>query len=81
MATVNYSFTKLNGTDIAGHTSINTCIDSIDLQLKDKTFVAGMIIIYNSTTSPVVSGWSTLGKTVTGLPTLTGDYWWIQKGA
>tara|TARA_R110000868_G_scaffold409919_1_gene696524 strand:+ start:43 stop:273 length:231 start_codon:yes stop_codon:yes gene_type:complete len=76
MATTNYGFTKLAGTDTAGHTSINTCIDSIDTQLEDKTFVVLMVILYRGVTAP--SGWSIV--TPTGAPAVT-DHIWIEKQA
>lgn len=54
MATTNYGFTKLAGTDTAGHTSINTCIDSIDTQIA--LSLVGMIVLMRSAdTTP--SGW------------------------
>lgn len=77
--TTNYSFKRLAGTDTAGYTSINALMDSVDTQLIDKTFKSGMIIVFENATSPTVSGWTTLGKSPAGLPTLTGNYWWIKK--
>ena len=89
--TSNYSFKTIAGTDVAGYTSINAAITSIDTQLQDKTFKAGMVVLYYSATSPSVSGWSLTTASVspagvagrgggdTGLPTVSGNYWWIKK--
>lgn len=89
--TTNYSFKTLAGTDTAGYTSINSVITSIDTQLQDKTFKSGMVILYYSATSPTVSGWTLTPASVTpagtagrgggdtGLPAVSGNYWWIKK--
>lgn len=54
MATTNYGFTRLVGTDTAGYTTINNCIDSIDTQLR--THSVGMIVLMRSSdTTP--TGW------------------------
>lgn len=80
MATTNYSFTKLVGTDTAGHTSINTCIDSIDTQLKDKTFVPLMVVLYHGA-APLPSGWTDVDAAVVaaGGPASGTGYLWIEK--
>lgn len=79
ITTTNYAFKTLDGQDTAGYTSINSVITSIDTQLQDKTFKSGMVILFYNVGSPTVSGWTTLGQAVTGLPTLSGNYWWIKK--
>jgi hypothetical protein len=48
--TTNYQFKTLNGTDTAGHTSINSMIESVDTQLKD-TLVTGMIVLFGKTST------------------------------
>lgn len=83
MATTNYSFTLLSGTDTAGYQSINTCINSIDTQLEDKTFVSGMVMIFDSTAvtpNGAPSGWTdfTSSMTSSGV-TLPTNYIWIKK--
>ena len=89
--TSNYSFKTIAGTDVAGYTSINSAITSIDTQLVDKTFKSGMVMLYYSASSPTVSGWALAAASVspaltagrgggdTGLPAVTGNYWWIKK--
>jgi len=89
--TTNYSFKTLNGTDTAGYTSINSVITSIDTELEDLTFVSNMVILYYSAASPTVSGWTLAPASVsppgtagrgggdTGLPVVSGNYWWIKK--
>jgi hypothetical protein len=60
MATTNYGFTKLAGTDTAGHTSINTCIDSIDTKIA--LSLVGMIVLMR-TADTTPSGWVTYNAT------------------
>lgn len=73
--TTNYSFKTLNGSDVAGYTSINSVIGSIDTQLEDLTFVTNMVIMYAGASAP--SGW-TIDSTA-GLPTPPTGYIWIKK--
>ena len=73
--TSNYSFKTIAGTDVAGYTSINSAITSIDTQLQDKAFKSGMVILWVGTTAP--SGWTI--DTTTGLPTKPASYIWIKK--
>ena len=76
--TTNYSFKTIAGTDTAGYTSINSVITSIDTQLEDKTFVAGMVIIYQGTSAP--SGWTNFTSSMTSSGvTLPAGYIWIKK--
>lgn len=89
--TTNYSFKTIDGEDTAGYTSINSVITSIDTQLQDKAFKTNMVILYSSATSPTVSGWTLAPASVsppgtagrgggdTGLPTVSGNYWWLKK--
>ena len=87
MAETTYlQFTKLTGTETAGYSSINTIIDSIDLKLRYKTISPGMIVIFEWATpltlvANIPAGWALIGagQTVSGLPTLTGNYYWIKK--
>ena len=69
------SFKTIAGTDVAGYTSINSAITSIDTQLQDKAFKSGMVILWVGTTAP--SGWTI--DTTTGLPTKPASYIWIKK--
>ena len=73
--TTNYSFKTLNGSDVAGYTSINSVIGSIDTQLEDLTFVTDMVIMYEGVAAP--SGW-TIDSTA-GLPSIPAGYIWIKK--
>ena len=73
--TSNYSFKTIAGTDVAGYTSINSAITSIDTQLQDKAFKSGMVILWVGTTAP--SGWTI--DTTTDLPTKPASYIWIKK--
>lgn len=66
MATTNYGFTKLAGTDTAGHTSINTCIDSIDTQIA--LSLVGMIVLMR-TADTTPSGWVTYATPTYTSPT------------
>ena len=73
--TTNYSFKTLAGTDVAGYTSINSVITSIDTQLQDKAFKPNMDILYAGASAP--SGW-TIDSTA-GLPSKPSGYIWIKK--
>jgi len=73
--TTNYTFKTLAGTDVAGYTSINSVVTSIDTQLMDKTFKSGMVILWVGSTAP--SGW-TIDSTG-GLPSKPASYIWIKK--
>ena len=78
--TTNYTFKTLAGTDTAGYTSINSIVTSIDTKLLDKTFIAGMIILYEGVAAP--SGWTiiTPATIYTGTePTLEAGYIYIKK--
>ena len=73
--TSNYSFKTIAGTDVAGYTSINSAITSIDTRLQDKAFKTGMVILWLGTAAP--SGWAI--DTTYGLPTKPTTYLWIKK--
>lgn len=79
MATSNFSFLQLAGSDIAGHNSINALITSIDTQLYNRVAKPGMIMMWDTNDNPLPTGWSSLGNTVTGLPTLTSTKIYIKK--
>lgn len=81
--TTNYSFKTIDGNDVAGYTSINSVVTSIDTQLQDKTFVSGMVMIFQSSaaTPPgAPSGWTnfTSSMSASGV-TLPSGYIWIKK--
>lgn len=76
--TTNYQFKTIDGTDTAGYTTINMCVQSIDTQLKDKTFVTGMVIVYQGAAAP--SGWTNFTSSMSGSGvTLPAGYIWIKK--
>lgn len=81
MATTNFNFTLLAGSDEAGYNSINTLITSIDNELYDRVAVPGMVVAYD-TSGSIPTGWTNLGQNPgSGLPDLSGDtvYTWIKK--
>lgn len=69
--TTNYLFTKLSGTDIAGYSSINVCLDSIDAVLTDLTVKDNSMILVDvpsaSTAATYMSGY-TIKYTNSGSP-------------
>ena len=75
MATTNYGFTLLSGSDTAGYTSINNLITSIDNQLQDKAFKSEMVIMFKGASAP--SGWTV--DSTSGLPSIPAGYIWIKK--
>lgn len=83
MATTNYGFTLLTGSDIAGYNSINTLITSIDTNLYARVAVPGMIMVFDSSIGSTPTGWTSLGTSITssGLPTLSSPYVYIKKAA
>ena len=76
MATSNFSFLQLTGSDTAGYNSINSLITDIDNKLYARAVFPGMVVAFDGATS-VPTGWSEV--TGNGLPTLTGSYKWIKK--
>lgn len=76
MATNNFNFLQLAGSDTAGHNSINALITDIDNKLYARAIFSGMIVAFDgSSANP--TGWSDISGN--GLPTLTGSYKWIVK--
>ena len=76
--TTNYSFKTIAGTDVAGYTSINSVVTSIDTQLQDKAFTSGMVIFYQGAAPP--SGWTNFTSSMTSSGvTLPSGYIWIKK--
>lgn len=81
MATSHFSFLQLTGADTAGYNSINSLITDIDNKLYDRVAKPGMIMMWDTSDNPLPTGWSSLGNTVTGLPTLTSTKVYIKKDA
>lgn len=81
MATSHFSFLELTGSNIAGYNSINALITDIDTKLYDRVAKPGMIMLWDTADNPLPTGWSSLGATVTGLPTLTSTKVYIKKDA
>jgi hypothetical protein len=83
MATNNFSFLELSGSNRAGYNSINALITDIDNKLYAKVAAPGMISILNtsitSAATMAANGWTDLGQSPAGLPALTGSYTYIQK--
>jgi hypothetical protein len=83
MATSNFNFLQLAGSDTAGYNSINGLITDIDNKLYARVAVPGMISILNtsvtSAASMAANGWTDIGQTPADLPALTGSYTYIQK--
>jgi hypothetical protein len=89
--TSNYAFTKLSGTDIAGYSSINVCLDSVDSVLTDLTVKDNSMILVDvpsaATPATYMSGYtikssaltSTQYSTNMGLNAPTGSYYWYRK--
>ena len=76
MATSNFGFLELNGSEQAGYNSINSLVTDIDNKLYTRGIFPGMVVAFDGATS-VPTGWSVV--TGNGLPTLTGSYKWIKK--
>jgi hypothetical protein len=81
VATNNFGFLELSGSNTAGYNSINALITSIDNELYDRVAKPGMIMMWDTSDNPLPTGWSSLGNTVTGLPTLTSSKVYIKKDA
>ncbi len=76
--TTNYAFKTLDDGDRAGYAGINEIVTSIDTNLQNDTFVAGMVVIYQGAAAP--TGWtdftSSMGSSGVTLPS---GYIWIKK--
>lgn len=68
MATNNFGFLQLTGSDTAGHNSINALITSIDTELATKGIVSGMIMLHAGPSTP--PGWVALNNTTPTTPSL-----------
>lgn len=81
MATSNFNFTLLSGSDIAGYNSINTLITSIDTSLYTRVAKPGMIMVHDTSVGGVPTSWTNKGTSIagSGLPTLSSPYVYIQK--
>lgn len=82
----NFAFKKLNGSDTAGHNSINDMLSSFDDKLG--TAMSGMIVLYQGTAAPTTpvnaagdAMWSNVTSTITtaGGPSPGTGYIWIKK--
>jgi hypothetical protein len=83
MATSNFGFTLLSGSDQAGYNSINTLITSVDVQLYSRIAKPGMIMVFDTSVGSVPTGWNNLGTSISGsgLPTLNSSYIYIKKAS
>lgn len=72
MATTNFSFTQLAGTETAGYTSINTLINSIDAKLFNRIYKTGAANPVADNVMVFTGTWSDAG---------TGGYWTSGKVA
>lgn len=83
MATSNFGFDLLAGSDKAGYNSINGLITSIDNAVYAKVAIPGMIVMWDPSGggSLVGSGWTDVTTTLVtaGFPSLPGTYKYIQK--
>jgi hypothetical protein len=85
MATSNFAFTQLTGSDTAGYNSINGLITDIDNKLYARVAVPGMIMLWATGTVP--TGWVALSASTTptlasmnaALGTPPGSVVWIMK--
>jgi hypothetical protein len=73
--TTNYQFKTISGNDVAGYTSINSVITSIDTQLDDHFNY--MIVVYPGTSAP--TGWQIYTPPTGSMPSLPTNHIWIQK--
>lgn len=79
MATSNFNFLQLAGSDTAGYNSINALITDIDNKVYARVAVPGMIIIWDTSSGAVPTGWTSLTNSPADLPALTGNYIYIKK--
>lgn len=66
MATTNFLFKKLLGTDPAGWSSINTIIEDIDEKMYQRVLPPGVVFILDETTvsgtTMATRGWTDIGQ-------------------
>jgi hypothetical protein len=74
-ATTNFGLMHLEGSDTAGHNSINALITDIDNELYAKVAVPNMIMIFQGVVAP--SGWTIVSPA--GFPSIPAGYVWIKK--
>ena len=78
MATTNFNFLQLAGSDPAGHNSINDLISDIDDKLNNRVFYTGMVIVYEGGAAP--TGWANFTASMSGSGvTLPSGHIWIKK--
>ena len=82
MATNNFSFLHLNGSDIAGFNSINALITDIDTKLDTRVTEPGMVMMWRTAAGSIPTGWTdvTAALTSAGAASITG-YKYIEKDA
>lgn len=82
MATNNFSFLQLAGTDTAGYNSINALITDIDNKIYQRVAVPGMVILWRTAAGAVPTGWTDVTSTLTtaGAASITG-YKYIEKAS
>jgi hypothetical protein len=80
MATNNFSFLELSGSDKAGYNSINALITDIDNKLYARVAVPGMVTLWRSAAGAVPTGWTDVTSTLVaaGAASITG-YQYIEK--
>ena len=80
MATNNFGFLQLAGTDTAGYNSINALITDIDNKVYQRVAVPGMVILWRTAAGSVPTGWTDVTSTLTtaGAAAITG-YKYIEK--
>jgi hypothetical protein len=88
--TNNYFFKTISGTDVAGYTSINSVITSIDTNLQNKAIKTNSMILVDvptgETAATYMSGYSISSGALTsgeygavGLNAPIGAYYWYKK--
>jgi hypothetical protein len=82
MATNNFSFLQLSGSDTAGYNSINSLITDIDNKLYARVAVPGMVMLWRTAAGAVPTGWTDVTSTLTGAgaASVTG-YKYIEKAS
>jgi hypothetical protein len=82
MATSNFAFLQLSGSDTAGYNSINSLITDIDNKLYARVAVPGMVMLWRTAAGAVPTGWTDVTSTLTsaGAASITG-YQYIEKAS